>query len=109
VINGIGGAADFNAHALVSVCALPSTLKGGDTSRIVPATFHVDSTEHDVDVFVTEHGVADVRGCSPVERAELLIEECADPAVRPDLRAYLAAAKEGGGHVPHDFRRVVDW
>jgi len=70
MINGVGGSADFNRNALVTVCALPSTLDDGAISRVVPMAFHVDHTEHDIDVFVTEQGVADVRGCSPTERAE---------------------------------------
>jgi len=109
VINGIGGAADFNANALVSVCALPSTLGDGDRSRIVPMTFHVDSTEHDIDVVVTEHGVADLRGLSPAERAQTLVENCAHPSVRPALQEYLDAASEGSGHVPQDLKRAIEW
>lgn len=109
IVSGIGGAADFNQSALVSVCALPSTLHGGDVSRVVPKTFHVDSTEHDIDVIVTEQGVADLRGCAPVERAEVIVEECAHPDVRGDLRAYLEAAKEQDGHVPLDPQRAVEW
>jgi len=109
MINGIGGSGDFNRNALVSVCALPSTLDDGSLSRIVPMTFHVDHTEHDLDVVVTEQGVADLRGCSPVERAERIIDECAHPSVRPRLREYLDAASASGGHIPHDLQRAVDW
>ncbi|WP_409025365.1 acetyl-CoA hydrolase/transferase C-terminal domain-containing protein [Halalkalicoccus salilacus] len=109
VLNGVGGSLDFNGNSLVAVCALPSTLKDGDISRIVPLTPHVDHTEHDIDVFVTEQGIADVRGCSPVERAERLIDECAHPDYRASLREYLDAAKERGGHIPHDFERALDW
>lgn len=108
-INGVGGSGDFNRNSLVTVCALPSTLRDGEMSRVVPMTFHVDHTEHDVDVFITEQGVADVRGLSPVERAELIVEECAHPSFRPDLRAYLEAARERGGHVPHDLVRAAEW
>ena len=32
------------------------------------------STEHDIDVIVTEQGLADVRGLSPRERAKLISE-----------------------------------
>lgn len=109
VINGIGGAADFNRSALVSVCAVPSTLGDGERSRIVPMTLHADSTEHDVDVLITEQGVADLRGCSPRERAERIIDECAHPSVRPDLRSYLDAASQRPGHVPLDPERALDW
>jgi len=93
----------------VSVCALPSTLKGGSISRVVPMAFHVDHTEHDVDVFVTERGVADVRGLSPVERAERIIEECAHPSFAPELRAYLDDVREQDNHIPHDVARAAEW
>ncbi|MFC4360338.1 acetyl-CoA hydrolase/transferase C-terminal domain-containing protein [Halobium salinum] len=109
MINGVGGSADFNRNSLVTVCALPSSLKGGDVSRVVPMTFHVDHTEHDVDVFVTEQGVADVRGLSPVERAELIIENCAHPSFADDLWAYLDDVREQDSHVPHDVERAAAW
>ncbi|WP_226022815.1 acetyl-CoA hydrolase/transferase C-terminal domain-containing protein [Halomicrobium salinisoli] len=109
MINGLGGSGDFNRNSLVTVCALPSMLKDGEISRVVPMTFHVDHTEHDVDVFVTEQGVADVRGLSPVERADLIIEECAHPSVRSDLRDYLDDVSEGDGHIPHDVARAAEW
>ncbi|MCF2241415.1 acetyl-CoA hydrolase, partial [Halobacterium salinarum] len=65
-------------------------------------------TEHDTDVVVTEHGVADLRGKPPVARAEAIIE-CAAPAFRPDLRAYLDRARESSGHLPHDLSTAFDW
>ena len=109
MINGIGGSADFNRNSLVTVCALPSTLHGGEVSRVVPMAFHVDHTEHDVDVFVTEQGVADVRGCSPVERAERIIEHCAHPEFAPELRSYLEDVCEQNNHIPHDVQRAAEW
>ena len=109
MINGVGGSADFNRNSLVTVCALPSTLDGGDISRVVPMAFHIDHTEHDIDVFVTEQGVADVRGLSPVERAELTIERCAHPDFEPDLRAYLEDVKQQNNHIPHDINRAIQW
>lgn len=109
IVNGIGGAADFNSHALVSVCALPSTHKNGSISRVVPMVPHVDTTDHDVDVVVTEQGVADLRGSSPIERAELIIEECVHPSFRPQLREHLEAAIDRGGHYPLAPERALDW
>jgi len=109
MINGVGGSADFNRNSLVTVCALPSALKGGEVSRVVPMTFHVDHTEHDVDVFVTEQGVADVRGLSPVERAERIIENCAHPEFAPELRSYLDDVREQDNHIPHDVQRAAEW
>lgn len=102
VLNGIGGSNDFNGNSLVSICALPSTLKGGEISRIVPLTFHVDHTEHDIDVFVTEQGIADVRGCSPLERARMIVDNCTHSKYRQDLRKYLDRVEGRDGHIPQD-------
>lgn len=109
IMNGVGGSADFNRNALVTVCALPSSLDDGDVSRVVPMTFHVDHTEHDIDIFVTEQGVADVRGCSPTERAERIIEHCAHPDFTPELREYLEDVKRQDTHIPHDIERAAQW
>jgi Acetyl-CoA hydrolase/transferase C-terminal domain len=54
----------------------PSCAKGGTISTIVPMVSHVDHTEHDTQVLVTEQGLADLRGLSPKERAKLIIEKC---------------------------------
>ncbi|WP_238993998.1 acetyl-CoA hydrolase/transferase C-terminal domain-containing protein [Halobellus captivus] len=101
VLNGIGGSADFNQNALVAVCTLPSVLADKGISRIVPKAEHIDHTEHDIDVVVTEQGVADLRGLSPLERATEIIESCAHPDHRDSLREYLQKAKTQGGHIPH--------
>lgn len=109
VKNGIGGSGDFNRHALISITALPSTAADGAVSRIVPMVTHVDHTEHDVDVVVTEHGVADLRGLVPTERANKLINECAAPTYREALCAYQDRAAVNGGQMPHDLSSVFDW
>ena len=62
---------------------------------------HLDHSEHSVQVIVTEHGVADLRGKSPHERARLIIGKCADPSYRPLLEAYLALG--GEVHTPQSF------
>lgn len=108
VISGIGGGGDFVRNSRLSIVALPSTAADGDISRIVPMTPHVDHTEHDVSVVVTEHGVADLRGCSPRERATKMIE-IADPSFREDLEAYQDRATLDGGHTPHDLETAFDW
>jgi len=108
LVGGIGGSGDFARHALVSVVACPATAAGGDVSRVVPMATHVDHTEHDVDVVVTDRGVADLRGLSPRESAEALVA-VAHPDFRPDLRRYLERASEAGGHVPHDLDVAFDW
>jgi succinyl-CoA:acetate CoA-transferase len=109
LLNGIGGAADFVRNARLSVVALPSTAADGEVSRVVPMASHVDHTEHDVDVVVTEHGVADLRGLAPVERAERIVERCAHPEFRPALRAYRDRADARGGHLPHDLETAFDF
>jgi succinyl-CoA:acetate CoA-transferase len=109
LLSGIGGSGDFNRNGLLSITALPSTTTDGDISRIVPAVTHVDHTEHDVSVIVTEHGVADLRGLSPAERAKEVIAECASPEYRKLLRTYFDRACEQRGHTPHDFDAAYDW
>jgi succinyl-CoA:acetate CoA-transferase len=109
LLNGIGGSADFTRNAALSIIALPATAADGDRSRIVPMVPHADHTEHDVDAVVTEHGVADLRGTAPRERASLLVERCAHPDYRERLRTYLDRALEGGGHEPHDLDAAFDW
>lgn len=111
IMNGIGGSGDFARNASVSIFATESTAKGGLISCLVPMVSHVDHTEHDVQVIVTEQGVADLRWKSPCERAELLIENCAHPSYRPLLRAYFEQAKRVacGQHTPHDLSAALSW
>jgi len=107
MINGIGGSADFNRNALVTVCALPSMLAGTTVSRIVPMALHVDHTEHDLDVVITEQGVADLRGRAPLERAQAIIDSCAHPTVRDRLDAYLDSVTARDGHIVHDVEAAA--
>src|SRR5690625_5970183 len=76
MMNGIGGSGDFARNARLAIFVTKSLAKGGDISSIVPFVTHVDHTEHDVDVIVTEQGYADIRGLAPVQRAEKIIENC---------------------------------
>jgi succinyl-CoA:acetate CoA-transferase len=99
IVNGIGGGGDFNRNCRLGIIALPSTASGGDISRIVPNVPHVDHTEHDHSVLVTEHGVADLRGLSPAERMEAVVD-IAHPDFRDDLRQYRDRSLDNGGHVP---------
>jgi succinyl-CoA:acetate CoA-transferase len=89
----------------------PSTAKGGTISCIVPMVSHVDHTEHDVEIIVTEQGLADLRGHSPTQRARLIIENCAHPDFRPALLDYFERAqKEGSGqHTPHLLDEALSW
>jgi len=88
-ISGVGGAPDFaRAAALdpegISVIALPAE-SGRGVARIVPRLAGLASLPRgDVEVVATEHGLADLRGLSTMERAERLIEVAA-PAHRPAL------------------------
>ncbi|MFA6607795.1 MAG: acetyl-CoA hydrolase/transferase family protein [Sphingomonas sp.] len=93
--NGIGGSGDFARNAYVSIFMTPSTAKGGKISAIVPQASHVDHISQDVQVIVTEQGLADLRGLSPKQRAALIIEKCAHPDYRPMLADYYARARVG--------------
>lgn len=105
MMNGIGGSGDYARAARLSIFSCPSTAKDGTISTIVPMVSHQDHSEHDVDILVTEWGVADLRGKSPAERAELIIEQCSHPDYRPMLRCLLALAPEGHTplSLPHAF------
>lgn len=101
MMNGIGGSADFTRNAYISIFSCPSITKGGKISNIVPMASHIDHSEHSVAVLITEQGIADLRGKSPIEKAHLIIENCAHPCYRELLRDYL---KLGSGHTPHNLR-----
>jgi len=109
--NGIGGSGDFARNAYISCFVTPSTAKGGAISAIVPFVSHVDHTEHDTSVIVTEQGLADLRGLAPRKRADLIIEKCAHPAYRPALHDYVERAKQvaNGQHTPHDLSLAHEW
>lgn len=98
MMNGIGGSGDFERNAYISIFTCSSLAKDGLISSIVPFVSHQDHSEHDVNVIVTEQGVADLRGKSPIERAHLIIENCAHPDYRPLLRDYLKIAQSGQTH-----------
>jgi len=111
IMNGIGGSGDFARNAYLSIFMTPSTAKGGAISSIVPMVSHVDHTEHDVQVIVTEQGLADLRGLSPRQRAHAVIERCAHPDYRAGLRDYLARAERDGPgrHTPHLLDEALAW
>jgi acetyl-CoA hydrolase len=99
IMNGIGGSGDFTRNAYISIFTLPSVAKDGKISSIVPFCTHIDHTNHDVQVIVTEQGIADLRGKSPADRAQTIVDNCAHPDYRPILRRYLE--KQTKGHTPH--------
>ena len=95
MMNGIGGSGDFARNAYLSIFTTASTAKNGAISSIVPMVTHVDHSEHSVKVIVTEQGVADLRGKSPRQRAEEIINNCVAPEYKEMLRDYLKHAKHG--------------
>lgn len=100
IMAGIGGTYDYARNSPCSIFIARSTTKGGAISTIVPFVSHVDHTEHDVDVLVTEQGLADLRGLDPLERAREIIRQCAHPDYRELLSDYLARAEKEPGHIP---------
>jgi acyl-CoA hydrolase len=92
-VSGPGGASDFAAGARrldgLRIVVLPSTAAKGKISRIVharDATGPVSLGRFDIDLVITEHGIADLRGKSHAARRTALIG-IADPAHRDGLAA----------------------
>lgn len=67
MMNGIGDSGDYMRNGYLTIFSTPSTAKGGNISSVVPMVSHADHTEHDTMVFITEQGVADIRGLSPLK------------------------------------------
>lgn len=110
MMNGIGGSGDFARNGYLSFFVTPSTAKGGTISCIVPMCSHVDHTEHDTQVIVTEQGLADLRGLTPRKRAKVIIENCAHPDYRPMLADYFErASRHGAQHTPHILGEALSW
>lgn len=111
VQNGIGGSGDFARNAYLSIFMSASTAKGGRISTIVPHASHVDHIPQDVQVIVTEQGLADLRGLSPKQRAEVVIGNCAHPKYRPALADYYARARREsyGQQSPMLLREALSW
>lgn len=92
-IGAVGGHGDFVRGAQLSpggrsIIALPSTTADGKHSRIVAslAARPVTTGRADMDLVITEHGVAELRGCTLNERAQRLLA-IAHPAFRERLAA----------------------
>jgi succinyl-CoA:acetate CoA-transferase len=109
--NGIGGSGDFARNGYLTIFMAPSSAKHGAISTIVPMVSHVDHTEHDVQILVTEHGLADLRGLSPRRRAHLIIENCSSPEYKPLLLDYFNRAEHTsyGKHTPHLLTESLSW
>jgi succinyl-CoA:acetate CoA-transferase len=111
MMNGIGGAGDFARCGYLTCFFCRSTVKNGAISTIVPMCSHIDHTEHDTAIFVTERGLADVRGLSPRERARVIINNCAHPDYKPMLFDYLERAEKATkmAHTPHLLNEALSW
>ena len=122
MMNGVGGSGDFTRNAFISIFSCPSVAKEGKISAIVPMVSHHDQTEHDVNILITEQGIADLRGKSPSERAKEIIDKCAHPDYKQILWDYQKIASKG--HTSHCIKaalalhdtllkkgdmRLVDW
>lgn len=102
-VGGIGGQLEFVRAAMSSergrsVIAFPSAAARGAVSRIVPRLVDgvVTTPRADADLFVTEYGVADLRGVPLPERPARLIA-----IAHPDHRAGLErAVRESSRQAP---------
>lgn len=110
IMNGIGGSADFSRNSLLGFFMTPSTAKSGTISAIVPYVAHIDHTDHETNIFVTEQGLADLRGKDPVTRAREIIANCAHPDYRPQLNDFLnyGMASSKGKHIPIALDRAFN-
>jgi len=96
LVNGVGGMMDFIRGARASeggkvIFCFPSTVKGGEVSRIVPSLSPgspVTATRADMGYFVTEFGVAQMSGRTARERAEAICD-IAHPDLREELRSSM--------------------
>ena len=90
-LSGTGGSVDFMRSARGSrggrsIVALPASAKGGSISRIVPRVDMVTALRTDVDIIVTEFGIAHLRDQPLGERTRRLAAIAA-----PEFRAELLA------------------
>ena len=111
MMNGIGGSGDFARNSYLTIFYTPSVAKDGKISSVVPFCSHIDHTEHDVDIIISEQGVADLRGKAPHERALEIINNCAHPDYRPILLDYFERADEltKHAHTPHLLKEALSF
>lgn len=103
LMNGVGGSGDFARNGYLTVFFTNSLAKGGKISSVVPFCSHIDHATLDVDVIVSERGVADLRGLTPKEKAPIIIDQIANPKYQPMLLDYFHRACEacGNSQTPH--------
>ena len=110
VVNGIGGGANFAQNSGLSIILIPSSSKQDTISHIVPMVSHQDISGHDIDIIISEHGVADIRGLDDREIATTIINNCAALPYRPLLKRYLyEAISTVGGHHPQLPLEAYRW
>ncbi len=111
LMNGVGGSGDFARNGKLTVFFTNSLAKGGKISSVVPFCSHIDHATLDVDVIVSERGVADLRGLSPKEKAPIIIREIAHPKFQPLLTDYFerACVACGNSQTPHILREAFDF
>ncbi|WP_288448474.1 succinate CoA transferase [uncultured Chryseobacterium sp.] len=109
IMNGIGGSGDFARNAYLSIFVTQAASKSNNISHVLPMVSHTDHTEHDVDILVTDVGLADLRGLAPRERAQKIIDNCVHPDYKEELQSYFDRACEKGGHTPHLLHEAFSW
>lgn len=114
MINGLGGSGDFLRNGFLKIMHCPSArpTKTDPTgiTCVVPKAPHIDHTEHDLDVVVTDQGLADLRGLAPKDRAQTIINNCVHPDYKDIIQEYFDMASKiclanGVGHEPQLFDR----
>ncbi|SFE06453.1 succinate CoA transferase [Succiniclasticum ruminis] len=110
LMNGVGGSGDFARNGYLTVFFTNSLAKGGKISSVVPFCSHIDHATLDVDVIVSERGVADLRGLTPKEKAPIIIDQIANPKYQPYLYDYFKRACEkcGNSQTPHILSEAFD-
>ncbi|KYQ93251.1 acetyl-coA hydrolase [Tieghemostelium lacteum] len=115
MLNGLGGSGEFLRNSYISIVHAPSVRPSRNDplgiSSVVPFCSHVDHSEHDIDIIVTEQGLADLRGLSPKERALEIISKCAHPIYKPILMEYFIKSHEQclkthSSHEPHQLSKA---
>lgn len=111
LMNGVGGSGDFARNGYLTVFFTNSLAKGGKISSVVPFCSHIDHATLDVDVIVSERGVADLRGLTPKEKAPIIIDQIANPKYQPMLLDYFHRACEacGNSQTPHILEEAFDF
>jgi acyl-CoA hydrolase len=91
---------------MLSIFTTPSTAKDGKISAFVPMVSHLDHSEHSVKIIITEYGVADLRGKSPIQRARCIIDNCVHPDYKNILWDYLKLT-DGKSQTPQATRAAL--